>query len=116
VNLNGWTNFSFNPDNRSFYAPSLEVGNFSFLISAIDSQNYSANTTLNIVVYQENSDMKKMLSTIVYLVIVFCVVLLALVFVNTISIYYKVKNTREVDNDKLKKIMKHNPTRFRDRI
>ena len=85
------------------------------MVVATDSQNYSVNTSFSIVVYDELLDKKNMLSTVVSMAIACCVVLVALVFANTISLYYKVKNTREVDNAKLKRVLGKNPTKFNDR-
>eukprot|EP00347_Sterkiella_histriomuscorum_P005319 403357060 len=111
--LPNWLQFTQN--NRSFYAQETVTGTYMIEISATDLQGNTNYMTFELMVYDQIFDKYNIYYSGVIIVVIAIVTFVVLVFIVTIQTYFKVKNTREINDVKLQKMLGSNPTRFIDR-
>lgn len=106
---------SFTPSNRSFYAQETVTGTYQIEISVEDGQGNKNYANFELVVYDQVFDKNNIYYSGIIIVVIACITMILLVFIITIQTYFNVKNTREINDVKLEKILGSNPTKFTDR-
>jgi hypothetical protein len=75
---------SFSSDNRSFYVEKTIAGDYEIIVHGFDANRVSVNASFKLTVYEKIYDKYNIYYSGIVLVVALCIVIIVIVFINTI--------------------------------